>query len=382
MTETPGEHRQIPPLWPSLLLCAAVAVWVDLGAMHDLHHGDSLVPVLVSLYKWTCFFWDSDHVGMLVPLLASPVKNPMANLLAQCGANIFCGLSVFFLLARYVLRDRSYPVVGALGVATFLALTPRGYSFDFFISTLYGVALALGLAGLLLLTTRPGGRVTVPRGLAALGLIVLSHWVYTAMALALAPLVVFRALFAWAGLGKATGPDAPFATRLGRLAGSEPVVSVVLLGVGLAVGMALMRLAPGAHLINNATLPPSQWAAELGHFLDKTWAPLAEQGGTWALGLAGLAGLLLLAVPAVRKHAPAAGAAVPLVLAAATHFVYMGTRAYIKTQTSHQRYLRFAVLSDMPIVAVNPAVNDKKSDSIPSLKITPPSAMREATTSG
>ncbi len=48
---------RVPPLWPFLLLCGVTAIVIDLGSIHRHHHGDSLVPVLVSLYRWTPFYW-------------------------------------------------------------------------------------------------------------------------------------------------------------------------------------------------------------------------------------------------------------------------------------------------------------------------------------
>ena len=58
------------------ILVAALAVaaaLVDLGGFHRLEQADSIVPVLVSLQRWTPFFWDQERFGMLVPLLALPV---------------------------------------------------------------------------------------------------------------------------------------------------------------------------------------------------------------------------------------------------------------------------------------------------------------------
>ena len=45
----------VAPLWPALLACAAAAFWIDLGAFHDHQQSDALVPVLVSLQRWTPF---------------------------------------------------------------------------------------------------------------------------------------------------------------------------------------------------------------------------------------------------------------------------------------------------------------------------------------
>src|SRR5205085_12304619 len=119
-------------------------------------------------------------------------------------------LAALFLLARYALRDATYPLAGTLSAAAFLTLTPPGYRFDFFLNTFYGVWLALGLGGLVLLEPRADGRVPARRWLPALARLVLAHWAYCATALLLGPLVLFRGLLC---RGEA-GP--PARSRLGR----------------------------------------------------------------------------------------------------------------------------------------------------------------------
>ena len=58
--------------WVLLGALGAAALLLDLSGFHALEHGDSIVPVLVSLQRWTPFYWDQERFGMLVPLLARP----------------------------------------------------------------------------------------------------------------------------------------------------------------------------------------------------------------------------------------------------------------------------------------------------------------------
>ena len=58
----------------TLLLVALLATWIDLGRVHTFQGADSFIPILVSLQRWTPFFWGQDRFGMLVPLLATPLK--------------------------------------------------------------------------------------------------------------------------------------------------------------------------------------------------------------------------------------------------------------------------------------------------------------------
>jgi hypothetical protein len=185
--------RSLPRLWPYLASCAVAALWVDLGSIHRGHQADSLLNILVSLQCWTLFMWDQDRFGMLVPLLAAPVRNPLANLLVQEFAAIFAGLSVFYLLARHVVRSALYPLTATLGAAGFLAFASTFYRFEYLIDNSFGLGLALALGGLILLEPRAGG-ITPARWTAALALMVLAHWVNCGMAVFLGPLAICRAL--------------------------------------------------------------------------------------------------------------------------------------------------------------------------------------------
>jgi hypothetical protein len=177
----------------TILFCAATALaalCIDFGAFHRLHNSDSLVPVMMSLYRWTPFYWEQDRFGMLVPLLAIPVKSPLANLLVQSAINLFCGLSAFFLCARYVVRG-AWLLTGALSASLFLLFSSVDARFLYLgLSQPYGVGIFLGLAGLLVLENPK-----YPRALRiAFSFIFLlaASWVDAAVIFVLVPLILFR----------------------------------------------------------------------------------------------------------------------------------------------------------------------------------------------
>ena len=64
----PGE-RAGSLRWVVALL---LAPWMDLSPLHRFHDSDSLVPVLMSLQRWTPFYWEQNRFGSLLPLLAVP----------------------------------------------------------------------------------------------------------------------------------------------------------------------------------------------------------------------------------------------------------------------------------------------------------------------
>ncbi|MGB8933053.1 MAG: hypothetical protein WCC48_17545, partial [Anaeromyxobacteraceae bacterium] len=176
---------------------ALAAALVDLGTFHRLEDADSIVPILVSLQRWTPFYWDQERYGMLVPLLALPVRDPLWSLLVQRWLLVLAGLAVPVLVARHVLGGRTWVLAGLLSAAGLLAFWPARWAFDFLGSQPYGLSIAVALAGLAL--AEPGGRWGsrhVRWGL-GLGVVVVAHWVNAAAGLVLLPLAAARAAIDW-----------------------------------------------------------------------------------------------------------------------------------------------------------------------------------------
>ncbi len=302
-----------PPLWPYLLTCAGVALWIDFGTIHRDQHSDSILNVLVSLQRWTPFVWEQDRFGMAVPLLASPIKHPLANLLVQGFLSSFAGLAAFFLLARYTIRDASYPRVGTLGAASFVALTPHYYRFEYLIDTSYGIGLSLALWGLILVEPGTHG-VSWPRRIGALALMAVAHWVNSATALFLGPVVLLRGALdpgppsRWLDpiLGK---PMIPLEDRLGALARrlwrTETVQASLVLAVGYVIGQQLIGLAP-YQPTTLAALPASEWREAWRHLAWRTQAALEPSYWPRAMGLELIVGVVGL-IGAAGDDPPASG---------------------------------------------------------------------------
>jgi hypothetical protein len=341
-----------PPVWRGVVLCAGVAVWIDLGTIHRGHDADSLLSVLVSLLRWTPFFWEQDRFGMLVPLLALPARNPLVNLLVQDFLDLTCGLATFFLLSRYVLRDGSYPVVAAVGAAAFLALTPAPYRFMYLVNASYGVWLALGLGGLLLAEPTAGSRRRrLARRAAALGLMILAHWVNFSTAVLLAPLVVFRLLFVAIPRARARG-------RAWPLLDPETGAALLLLAAGYAAGAGMRRLSPDYEETPYGRADLALWPRAWYRLALEHWAALAPAWYPAFLALAAALGLLALAWPRVRRYALAAwqSAAAPASASAVT-FLVVGTLEWTRRNDYAFRYLIPSVVllqAALVTVAVGP----------------------------
>jgi hypothetical protein len=309
---------------------ATAAALVDLGAFHALEHADAIVPVLVSLQRWTPFYWDQERYGMLVPLLALPVRDPLWNLLLQRGLLALAGLAAVVLLARHVLAGRDWPLAGALAAGGLLAAAPAPWLFEYLGDQPYGLSLALALAGLAVAEPGPDGRRGALRLAWGAVLVVLAHWVNAATGVFLLALAAARA-----GADLLEGEDR-------RAVRARLAVDGALLALGLALGQAFLLAWPAmtGHPLRLAmgALPASAWPRAWAAFLGNAWAA----AGAWRAALAAAAGLgtALLATRPLRAHLPAALArAAALAAAALAYALFAGSLRWVEENAFHWRYL-------------------------------------------
>jgi hypothetical protein len=335
----PARPQLRPGALTALLALAAVglaSLLADLGTLHRLEHGDSLVPVLVSLQRWTPFYWDQERYGMLVPLLAWPVREPLANLLLQRWLTGVAGLGAVLLLARRAAPGRAALPCGLLAAALFLALVPAPFQFEYLADQPYGLSLCLGLGGLALAERRPSGAAPGAARLAGAALLLLAaHWVNAAVGLFLGPVVVASAL-----ADRAEGTPARAALR-------QLGIELSLTAAGLAAGQGMLWLYPvlsGHPLrLDMGTLPAAAWPGAWGALLANG---LTGLGVPFLLALAGV-GVLGLCLPwraraggdrpRPRRAALLRGAA--LVAAALAYALANGTLRWVSHNVFHWRYL-------------------------------------------
>jgi hypothetical protein len=322
--------------WPghrAAILLATVAVaaaLVDLGGLHRFERGDSIVPVLVSLQRWTPFYWDQERYGMLVPLLALPVRDPLWNLLVQRLLLAIAGLGAVLLLARHVLTGRDWPLAGTLATAGLLAAAPAPWLFEYLFDQPYGLSLALAAAGLAVAEPKGGDRRRWPRAAWGGLLVVAAHWINAATGILLLVLALARA-----AVDRIEGED-PRAVRMRLFRDGA------LLVVGLAAGQVLLRLYPvfaGQPLrLHVAPLPlaalPGAWTALLAN----AW----RDAGRWPsiLCVAAVAGTALLALAPLRAHLTGALLrAAALAAAALGYALFAGSLRWVEENAFHWRYL-------------------------------------------
>jgi hypothetical protein len=331
--------------WPLLAALVAAAALLDLGRIHRLEQGDSFVPVLVSLQRWTPLYWDQERYGMLLPLLALPVRDPLCNLLLQRGLMILAGLVAVVLLARHLLAERDWPLTGAVAAGTLLLAAPAPWRFEYLGDQPYGLSLALALAGLAFAEPAADGARRSRRRLAAgLLLVLLAHWVNPATGVLLGLLALARALEDW------------FTTDDRRAVQERLLVDAGLLAVGLAAGQASILLYPaltGLPLrLTVGFLPLAQWPSAWGAMVTRAWDE--GRGWGWSLLIGTALAALLLRLPSSRSfRRDALLRAATLLMSAVAYAAFVGALAWVAENHHHPRYLApSALLLHLAVVSL------------------------------
>jgi hypothetical protein len=171
--------------WVLLLVCA-IAAWMGLGRLHAFQDSDSLLPVLVSVQRWTPFFWGQDRFGMLVPLLVMPIHHPLGNLIVQGWVMTVAALLAPFLVARH-LGIPHWFAVGALANALIVLLLSRYLQFAWLVAQPYALSITLATLGMV-----AAERSAIPGSLAAAVLMLLAHWINLGICILVFPLLLVR----------------------------------------------------------------------------------------------------------------------------------------------------------------------------------------------
>jgi hypothetical protein len=329
-----------------LIVCAGVATWIDFGRLHRYHNGDALIPILVSLYRWTPFYWGQARFGMLLPLLAMPFRNPLTNLLVQMGLSIFAALVSMCLLARYTLPRGLWQLAALLSAAGFLALAPEWMRFEILAVQPYGLSFALALGGLSLLE-HPHSWQSRRRVVTALAFLLLAYWVNFSMALLCPALVLMRWRIQASGAARPAAPaglpQPSLGRRLGKpyveLAQSDVGRVLVLLAIATATGLALaFRASGGPRLLFT---PPQEWPLAWVRFAESTWHTFTSREWlVFQLTTPLAAAALLTRLPRLREAArPALYAGLVLALVALFYTGVIAGTTHAKRNGYAYRYL-------------------------------------------
>lgn len=130
------------------LFCMAAAMAIALSSYHEHLNADTLITYLVSLIKWTPFYWGQDRYGMLIPGLTAWIKIPILNMVVQSAMHVATSFVTFFLLAK-ALKFTHWIEAGALAAIFYCALSGVGDFVSFFSPwQIYTPAMMFGLLAL------------------------------------------------------------------------------------------------------------------------------------------------------------------------------------------------------------------------------------------
>jgi hypothetical protein len=326
------------PLWPYLLLNAAVAICVAFSGIHSVHNSDSLVFSLNSLYAWTPYFWQQDRVGMLIPLIASICSDPVLNVVLQTGLTTFAALCLPLFLAELVYPHPISRIAATAANAVMFLFMPDRLIENLLFECYYPQAMTLGCGALLILGRGPGWP-SWWRIVLAAGLFLLACWVYIGVPLWLGPLALLRG---WLQPGEEWPPGrwrAVFRPALHPRTMLGCVLLVVAFGVGLLGMKAAQRANPLIEPTPRTGLPPNEWL--------ESWRAFAEHlvrlpgMAEWSIVLLAAAGVGIVAALILRRPLgyPVLAGSLVLFIPAAIEYLFIGTREWTVVNDHHPRYL-------------------------------------------
>lgn len=115
--------------------------------------------MLVSLYRRTPMYWESNRFGLVIPLITSPLKRPLENLLIHYRITTLLSLAGFYCVARFVADRVTAIVAGTIVALLFLRFPSTWRQFEFMmVQHHYANSSALGCIGLMLVSACRKGR--------------------------------------------------------------------------------------------------------------------------------------------------------------------------------------------------------------------------------
>jgi hypothetical protein len=139
------------------LAVQATLVYAGLAAglsqYNVLHNSDTVLQTLISTVHWTPFYWAENRFGMLVPLLASPIKDALANLFFQTVLVSWAAFLAVWLTQRFTEDDLGAALSTAFAVPVMLLLLKQVAGLVILLQSTYVTPLALILGGWHLCTT-------------------------------------------------------------------------------------------------------------------------------------------------------------------------------------------------------------------------------------
>jgi hypothetical protein len=354
MGATEGPREAARPRWHWLAAAGVVllvAGWLSFSPVGFVgcQIADTLIPKLASTLHWTVFYWDSDRLGQLLPLLAMPVQHPMWNLVVQVFLAVGAAALGFYLLAAFAAGGRDWLVTGTVTIGVFLLFAPPVIQWAYLEgSQTYAVGMCLLLGSLLLCRGGPWRRRSVARLSGALLLSALGQWVNLMAFCWAGALLAFYTLQAWVasrpgGASAAGGGECPRHDARRALLWDFGT-SLVVLGVGLGVSLVARKVfyhaveSPWSH-VNFELLPLREYPTALYKVSGQAFRECVGTSGALFFLVVFVAALLL----ADRQQWPRA--VTPIVLGALAFVLFICGLKYVASNGYHYKYVLPSIAS-------------------------------------
>lgn len=238
----------------SLIVLLLFCICLNLSRLQEENDADTLLPALISTERWSPFYWGENRYGMLVPLLALPVRDVRINLLFQSQIMILGLATLTVIYCRYfgTVRPRNWTDVLAdaclVLVAFFVCIRPSRPVAQILLAHPYVISMALLLFGLafLLREERFG---SVLRTIVGTLLTLAALWINVSILAVGVALIVLLPPFI-----RSTMP--------------RRVISLIILAAGYVCIRIFADQYP--HLESPGLAPPSEWVPTLTELLSRT----------------------------------------------------------------------------------------------------------------
>jgi hypothetical protein len=241
-------------------------------------------------------------------------------------------------------------MVGTVSAAGFLILTPACARFDQLAGQQpYLLALALGLAGLILLERAPDRPRSLFRVMAGFVLLLLAHWVNFSLSLALGPLVFLRGLLLERREARnGSGERRKGLAVLCHIGCSETCLELMLLHLSTIFLRVLMQRVPYNGTTNTEFIPIGAWLNTWSTLARNAWSDFLPRKAPFPLWVWPLAACALVApwyAPGVRRPMMhALRVTLVLVTAGVVYCLLTGTLKHVTMTGLVPRYLMPGVM--------------------------------------
>lgn len=333
----------------------AIAFWMGFSKMSLPHSSDTLMPSLMSLQKWTFFYWGQERLGSFLPLVLIPFKHPLTNYLVQKIIAIYFGFVCLFLIGRYITNHQNWIPIGCISAILMFNCLFQEQIIAYFINHYeYSISLTFALSGVLILSNKPIRKLSKLNILIGTFFFLLAHWVNISIILALGPLVFAHCFFKPFPINSSNikdnisllRKDKFYFLQKGKLLRElfEFFFIPIIFGCAFIANLIFSKFYRISNSLDALTdfrfLPVSFWTESWYKMAFNAWENFFQNGLMTTLGVFTIFALASLIMPQSRKVFPSAVFSLSIILLSAfIHILAIGTLRHMEINLFNDRYL-------------------------------------------